>query len=42
MKMIINNRHFPLQLETKCCAPKIKSSAASSKAGDYFSKAPRL
>lgn len=36
-----NNKQltFPLQLETNCCALKIKSPAALSKAGDYLSKA---
>lgn len=37
-----NNKQltFPLQLKTNCCALKIKSSTASSKAGDKLSKAP--
>lgn len=29
---------FPLQLETNCCALKIKSHAAPSETGDYLSK----
>lgn len=31
-----------LQLETNCCALEIKSSAASSEAGDYLSQSPTV